>query len=452
LQRYGLAIVAAIGMAATPAHAEPAGATAEIGRLNLSGSFRTRYELIEGQGRAGVEANDSLLSLRTTLLAEYRASEAIRVAVEVYDSRTYGAGRGTPLSNNEANAIEPVQAYVAASFGQADKGISGEVQAGRFLLNLGSRRLVAADDYRNTTTGYTGLHAELAGPQGTRASLIYTLPQQRRPDDFDALHDNKVVLDRENLNLVLWGGILARDEAIGPAMAELTFFHLGEDDVPGRPNRNRSLNTAGGRVIREPAARKIDYEVEGFYQWGSIRSSVAANAATLDVAAWFLHAEIGYTFPGDWKPRVAIEFDQASGDGPGGKFGRFDTLFGMRRGDFAPSGIYSTTGRANIVSPAIRLEAAPNKRSDWLVSWRPLWLASRYDAFGTSGVRDASGASGAYAGHEVQGRLRYWLVPARLRFAFDGAYLAKGRFLKTAPNISSTKDAKYASFNMSLMF
>jgi hypothetical protein len=27
-------------------------------------------------------------------------------------------------------------------------------QAGRFTLNLGSRRLVAADDYRNTTSGY----------------------------------------------------------------------------------------------------------------------------------------------------------------------------------------------------------------------------------------------------------------------------------------------------------
>ncbi|MDB5688276.1 MAG: hypothetical protein JWL91_152 [Sphingomonas bacterium] len=451
MQRYGLILVAAIGVVAAPARAEPADASAEKGQLTLSGSFRARYEAIAGQARAGVDSKDGLISLRATLLAKYQASDAIRVAVEVYDSRTYGADRGTPLTNNEANALEPVQAYIAASFGKSG-GTAVDVQAGRFLLNLGSRRLVAADDYRNTTTGHTGLHAEIAGPRGTRASLIYALPQQRRPDDFDALYDNKVVLDREDLNLVLWGGILAQDKAIGPAMAELTFFHLGEDDVTGRPNRNRSLDTFGGRVIRDPSPRTIDYEVEAFYQWGSIRSSAAADAGTLDVSAWFVHAEAGYTLPGGWKPRVAIEFDQVSGDGPGGKFGRFDTLFGMRRGDFAPSGIYSTTGRANVISPAIRLEAVPSKRMDWQVTWRPLWLASRYDAFGTSGVRDASGRSGDYAGHEVQGRLRYSIVPARLRFEFDGAYLAKGRFLRTAPNISSTKNAKYASFNLTATF
>ena len=38
-----------------------------------------------------------------------------------------------------------------------------EHQAGRFTLNLGSRRLVAADDYRNATNGYTGLKHALLG-------------------------------------------------------------------------------------------------------------------------------------------------------------------------------------------------------------------------------------------------------------------------------------------------
>jgi hypothetical protein len=453
LAKYGLTLAAAWILGTGVAHAQNAApSTLPVGQLHLSGSFRVRYEAIEGQARAGFNDRDGLTSLRTTLLAEYRATDAIRVAIEVFDSRTYGADRHTPLTNNEANAIEPVQAYVAASFGNTASSTTVDVQAGRFLLNLGSRRLVAADDYRNTTTGYTGLHAEFARPGGTRATLIYTLPQQRRPDAFDSLYDNKVVLDRNNLNLVLWGGLLAQDRVIGSAMAELSFFHLGEDDVPGRPNRNRSLDTAGGRVIRTPAARTIDYEIEGFYQWGSIRSSDAANAGTLDVSAWFLHAEAGYTLPGTWRPHVSIEYDQASGDGRGGKFGRFDTIFGMRRGDFAPSGIYSTTGRANIASPGLRLEVVPSKRVDGFVTWKALWLANRYDAFATTNVRDATGASGNFAGQEVEGRVRYWLVPTRLRFEIDGAYLAKGRFLKAAPNISSTKDAKYASFNLTASF
>jgi hypothetical protein len=50
---------------------------------------------------------------------------------------------------------------VADAFGT---GTKLGLQAGRFTLNLGSRRLVAADDYRNTTNGYTGIRADLGLP------------------------------------------------------------------------------------------------------------------------------------------------------------------------------------------------------------------------------------------------------------------------------------------------
>jgi hypothetical protein len=53
---------------------------------------------------------------------------------------------------NEVNALEMVQAFVEARAPDLlGKGSIASLQAGRFLLNLGSRRLVAADDYRNTT-------------------------------------------------------------------------------------------------------------------------------------------------------------------------------------------------------------------------------------------------------------------------------------------------------------
>src|SRR3546814_6805119 len=111
--------------------------------------------------------------------------------------------------------------------------------AGRFTLNLGSRRLVAADDYRNTTNGYTGLRADLAAPGGVKAVFIYTLPQQRRPDDADGVRNKRVRFDHEGFDLVLWGGIVGKADAIGPAMAEFSYFHLGERDEPGRPTRDR---------------------------------------------------------------------------------------------------------------------------------------------------------------------------------------------------------------------
>ena len=39
--------------------------------LNLSGSFRPRIEVIDGQFRPEAATSDQLLSLRTTLFAEY---------------------------------------------------------------------------------------------------------------------------------------------------------------------------------------------------------------------------------------------------------------------------------------------------------------------------------------------------------------------------------------------
>lgn len=129
--------------------------------FDLSGSIRLRYEAINNQLRAGLDRDDSLVNLRTTLLANYRDG-ALTLAAELWDSRAWGTDAGTPVSTGEINTLELVQAY-AAYRKQVGK-IRLTLQGGRFTLNLGSRRLVAADDYRTTTNGYTGLKTEIAAP------------------------------------------------------------------------------------------------------------------------------------------------------------------------------------------------------------------------------------------------------------------------------------------------
>jgi hypothetical protein len=420
--------------------------------FTLNGSVRLRFEEIDGQPRAGFNSADSLFNARTQLLGEYR-SGPFRIGAEMFDSRAYGADQGTPISTNEVNTLELVQAYVAADIAQPlGRNSKLTLTAGRMMLNLGSRRLVAADDYRNTTNGYTGLRADLAAPGGATLLLIYTLPQMRRPDAPDAVRDQKVAVDRESFDLVLWGGILAKAKAIGPAMLEFSYFHLGERDAPGRPTRDRSLDTFGGRLISEPSTARFDYEVEAFYQTGHVSTSLAVSAPRQRVAASFLHADAGFTFATPWKPRLSVEFDRASGDRAGGRYGRFDTLFGMRRADLAPAGLYNAVARANILTPGLRLEVTPGKRLDAFAVYRAMWLDSRTDAFSTTGVRDASGRSGRFTGHQLEGRLRAWIIPARLRFEFDGLLLAKGRFLQDAPNAPARKWTRYTSFNLTASF
>lgn len=430
------------------AHAEAPTLRAAIGNpddFKLSGSYRVRLELLEGQPRAGFRAEDKQLALRGTFLAEYRKGP-FRVVGELYDSRAYLTRPGSTVSSNEVNTFELVQAYLAADLKDVlGTGSSTQVQFGRMMLNLGSRRLVAADDYRNTTNSYTGLRADLKTRDGTTTTLIYTLPQVRLPDDLPSVRANATQWDRESFDLRLWGGLVARPRTLLGATAELGYLRVQERDGPGQATRDRDLHTVSTRMIREPKAGRWDFEVEGIYQFGGISESTAANAARLPVSAWFVHADAGYTFAGKGKVRLSVEYDRASGDGPGRTFGRFDTLFGMRRADLAPSGIYNSIGRANISTPGVRIEAAPGKRLDMFAVYRAMWLADPTDAFSTTGVRDPSGRSGSFAGHQIEGRIRYWLVPGFLRGEINAIWLGKGRFLRTAPNAPQTGDARYLS-------
>ncbi len=415
--------------------------------FTFSANSRLRYEAVDGQARAATNPSDQWTSLRTVLHGDWKQGPWQAVG-EVWDSRIWGANIGTAPTTNEVNTLEPVQAYLRFDAGSLlGKGSKTTLQAGRMQMNIGSRRLIASDDYRNTTNGYTGVLAETSLKSGWNATGFYVLPQTRLPDDTASILDQHVALDKESLSSVLWGGVIAHQKKGNPYLAEASFIHFGERDATGHPTKDRSLNNLGLRLGVDPRAAHWDLGAEGIYQWGSTSASTAANAAHLDVSASFLRAYAGYTFKAKWKPHLLAEFDRASGDAPGGTYGRFDTLFGMRRADLAPSGLYNAVGRANIATAGLRLEVTPSARTDGFIGWRGLWLANSHDAFSTTGVKDASGASGSFAGHQVDLRLRHWIMPKHLRFELDGVWLARGRFLEAAPN-GRRGDTRYISLNL----
>jgi hypothetical protein len=414
--------------------------------LKLSGSIRVRQEWLEGQYRPGFDNKDDVLALRSNVMAEWQRG-AWKVVGEISDSRIYDTDAGSAISANDVNALEPVQAYVSREFTDPlGRGSSATVQAGRMLVNLGSRRLIASDDYRNTPQGSTGVRADLRFASKATWTVFYLMPQQRRPDDFSSLRDNQIDLDHEGEDLQLWGTLVSQPGLLpGGALGEMTYVRLQEQDHGLRATRNRDLHTISLRTIRDAKAGQGDFEIEGILQSGHIRASTAANAATVDVSAWFLHADAGYTFDSPGKARLSAEFDYASGDGPGADYQRFDTLFGMRRGDLAPSGIYAAIGRTNVRSLGLRLEATPSGRLDVMGTYRLLWAADDRDSFSTTGIRDASGASRSHAGQQLDGRVRYWILPQRLRAEVNAVWLMRSGLLRTAPNASPHGDTHYAS-------
>jgi hypothetical protein len=207
------------------------------------------------------------------------------------------------------------------------------------------------------------------------------------------------------------------------------------------------------RFHRKAAREGIDFDAELTGQVGHARGSTSpTDLQDRRVRAWATHVEIGYTFDAAWQPRAALAYDQGSGTGGGKGIGRFDTLYGARRFELGPTSLYGLVSRANSISPGIRVEVTPDKRWDGFVMYRALWLASATDAFGASSVRDPSGRSGRFAGQQIEGRVRYWLVPKIAQLDVGAAVLLKGRFLRDAPNAPPSGDTHYSYVGLNLNF
>ncbi len=420
--------------------------------LKINGSTRVRFEALDGQARPGFDSASELVSLRTTLFVEYDFNP-IRIGGEIRDARVYDSGPLTPVTTSEVNAVEPVQAYIAADLGGVlGKGSTTSLQAGRMIISLGSSRLVTSEEFRNTANGYTGLRFDFRAKTGATATAFWVLPQTRLPDDRAALRANRVELDRESIDLVLWGAYVSTPKLIAGGKIDIGYFRLAESDGGTIQTLDRNLHTVDFRLFRDAAPGKLDWEAEGAIQYGTISASLAANAPTRRVAAGFYHFSVGRSFKGPWAPRVSIEYDYASGTRSTGTFGRFDTLFGGRRVDFSPSGIFNEINRANISSPGARLEVKPTKRWDGMLDARALFVPEVTDAFATTGVRDPLGRSGNYAGEQFDLRARYWLIPKHLRGEVDFTYLRKGPFLRQAPNAQRNGDTRFAAVSLIAYF
>jgi hypothetical protein len=409
-------------VAAVPAFAQ------DKAKLSLTGSVRARAETIDGQFRPNTPENDSFLSFRTMVSAKLDVG-AFTFGAEVVDARGYGENEKSSVRTNEINDLEPTQLYLAV-------------------------RPAKGTDFPNGVPTYLGAKLEAVAKNKNALILFWTRPFTALPDTPADIYDNKVQLDRATENIEFFGGNATLAKLFGKTSLETYGFRLIEHDRTTHPTRNRRLITFGARLRRAPAKGSFDYEIEAALQRGLARATTAvSDVRDLKVRAGFVHAEAGSTFKSKWAPRVSAMFDYASGETANpNTYTRFDTLYGARRADFGPLSLYGPLGRANIVSPGIRFEARPSKRLDLMGSVRMAWLASAIDSFASTSVTDKSGKAGSYGGTQFELRARRWLVPQKLRLELGAAYLAKGRFLKDAPNAPHTADTKFGHADLSFAF
>ncbi len=411
-------------------------------RLTIDFEHRTRIEHLDDQFRSGLEGDDTVMAFRSQVHARLRTFDWLTLGGELIDSRLALDSKSTPRSTALINTFELLQAYaeLAGPIGELD----AELRGGRITMDVGSRRLVARNRFRNTINGFTGLDGRVRTKSGLELRAFAVLPVQRRPFKAEDLEQTpRHQIDKEDFNVV-FGGLFGAGTLPTGDRLEIYSFGLGEEDSGGRPTRNRKLWTGGWRLLRKPAPGRFDFQLESVLQAGESRLSTSGTE-DLDHLAHFHHAELGYRFDVPWSPRVAAQFDYASGDDDpdDDENNRFDTLFGARRFDFGPTGIFGPFVRSNLITPGIRIQVKPHSRISSFVAVRAFWVAEKKDAIPAMRIQDPRGNSGRYVGTQVEGRVRLQVIPDNLGLELGFAHIFFDELREDAPGNNSQGDTTY---------
>jgi len=167
-----------------------------------------------------------------------------------------------------------------------------------------------------------------------------------------------------------------------------------------------------------------------------------------------VHLEGGYAFDTPIHPTVLVQYDYASGDKDPNDttIQRFNTLFGARRFDFGPTGIYGPISRSNIDTPGLRLTLAPKSRWQSMVAYRWLFLAEARDQWVGSGWSDPTGKSGRTIGKQLESSFTWTAIPNRLSVEPGFAYLELGRFPRQVEGAAFRGDPLYFYLSITTTF
>jgi hypothetical protein len=423
------------GLANAPAQAQGPGTAppADAPAIALRVQQRSRYQVIDNSPRLTTRSSDQALELQTSLFVEAGRGN-VRFNGELFDARTELNDAQSFLNTNHVNTLEPLQANVEWDYSSLLRpGYSGSLKVGRFTTDIGRRRFVSRSNTRNTITSYTGAEWRWRGADGRNAQVFWAVPMRNLPSDKPSLLDNDHELDLGNRGESLRGAYYQFAPLKNRDRFEVYWFGLNQ---PNRPNNDalpRHFDSLGFRSFRPSAAGKWSYEVEAVKQHGTSSATVGTvTRRGLVHDAEFLHWEFGYQFPSKLAPVVLLQYDRASGDkNPfDGRDETFDTLFGERRFDFVPQGLYSLFARSNLRTPGVRITFNSTPRLQTMFSYRSYELDAARDAWSGIGSRDVTGRAGDYVGRQLEGTFTWRAIPNRLTFESGFAQLTAGRFLR----------------------
>ncbi len=434
-------------------------AFADVNWLDIGLEYRARYEHRARDFRRKDENIDDPLLLRTrTFLGVKDIFDPLRFAIELQDSRRNLGDYDRDFDTRDVNYLHVLQGYLELNFKETVLGKDSLgndrpiwVRAGRHAWEAGDRRLIARNEWRNTTNNFSGLRANIGDKKNDwQLELFAVSPIQRFAKDNDDINKSQDFYGAI-FNYRGWSNVVTFEPFYFLLKQDGDQVKYDNDGVPAKLGAkiDREIHTAGLRAYGVIPGTQFDFDGSYNKQWGKVQRDRGTNTGVYDEVDHDAHAynfELGYSIKHPWKPRLSAFYGVATGDRrtPAGRdttdMERFDRLFGFAR----PWSNDDYIQMENIRTPKVRLEFDPklsfldNVKVDTGFSWYRLDSASdRWNAGGD--LSDRSGQSGRDLGKEYDLRIRFPINQyASLNIGY--AYFWGGDFVKQAVKIGSNNN------------
>ena len=150
--------------------------------ISITGEHRTRYEFLNNQFRSDSLGSDQILSLRTLVQTDLRFSKTFRIHLELQDARAELADMGSRMNSSIVNSAELLEANVVWEVKNLfSEGSQSTLRGGRLTMDVGKRRFIARNRFRNVIQAFTGIDWKWIAENKTQFRTILTMPVNREP-------------------------------------------------------------------------------------------------------------------------------------------------------------------------------------------------------------------------------------------------------------------------------
>ncbi|TKB33912.1 MAG: hypothetical protein E8D51_05150 [Nitrospira sp.] len=440
----------------------------------------------------GKSANDFYVQQMTRLGIGYDVSPDVNFYMEIIDSAVWGANTGAggdALNHNGDNRgvngnggrLGVRAAYMLVRNFAGVQGLS--VKAGRQYIVFGNHSLFGHFDWANTGFSHDGVMLQYstksfdsylgwfrtqegdlaqAAPVGSVAGN--TVGVAGGVGQPGATSDADMLIFYNQIKSV-------------PGFLIEPYYFMYKNATPNGVNEGQGLGTAKhSNQTRHSVGNRIEMRKGNFdainevtYQFGSMGDSTQPGGASLGnqknlhISAFATRNWIGYThYQSSWKPRLAFNFDYASGDGranctsatgtSGTGCKTANTFENMFPTNHIHMGYMDVQAWKNMMSPSVNFQARPTK-DDHIEVWATsLNLANSQDNWyrGSQGVYvfSKNGNTKKHIGDELDVAWTHMFMDGKLAFQAAYGHLFAGSYIRENLGTSSNQDWAYVQLWM----